>query len=120
MSELMNVSPDVESNCGGFGENETSFIPLCAMPASSLPGLSPLRGSGAVGYVCATSAGAQDSTRAAASVSVLRAVPISRSSSGEVVQKCFKCSSIARHRVEHGVHRCDLGGLHRFNVVRKH
>src|SRR5215475_5376791 len=110
----MNVRPEVESNSIGLGENETSFIPRCATPASSLPGLSPLRGSGAFGYVCAIATGAEERTNSAAMASVWRAVPISRGSGGGL------SGSIVRQLVEHGVHRPDLGRLHGLDVARKH
>src|SRR5437016_6270381 len=54
----MKDRPCVESNSAGFGENDTRRMLLAAVPASNRPGLRLLRGSEALGYVCAdTSAG---------------------------------------------------------------
>src|SRR5690349_17873622 len=80
-SELMNVRLPglVVSNSAGFGVNETSFMPLAAVAASSFPGLSPSRGSLPVGYVCACSAGAAASANAT-TIAATRVILIRRCS----------------------------------------
>src|SRR5258708_13605929 len=104
MSEFTKASPRSESNSAAFGVNETRRMPLSAEPASSRPGLRPLRGSFPVGYVCACSAG----TVARAIAHIQRTFPISRSS--VVVSKVG----------EHLLHHCDFAVLPRLASIRKH
>src|SRR5262245_23593272 len=106
----MNVRPASVSNSAGFGVNETSRMPLAAVPASNFPALSPLRGSLPVGKVCATSVGATASVNIVASAYILRAFPISR---------CSMCGLGDLLSVQHLVHGVDLRGLHGLDVVRE-
>src|SRR6476661_1270045 len=52
-SELMNVKPRAVSNAAGFCENETRLMFFAAESPPRRPGLSLLRGSSLLGYVCA-------------------------------------------------------------------
>src|SRR5512146_2159801 len=116
----MNRNPLAESNSAGFGENETSRIPLCAVPASSLPGLSPSRGSLPAGYVCAWSAETEsDSASMATSACIVRAVPIRRSSSCVPGGRAGKDSRV-RPLDQHLLHDADFGGLYGLDVISKH
>src|SRR5512146_1311168 len=106
----MNRNPLAESNSAGFGENETSRIPLCAVPASSLPGLSPSRGSLPAGYVCAWSAETEsDSASMARSACMVRAVPIRGSYSCVTGGSEEKVSRVRTHD-QHLLNVADFGG----------
>src|SRR5512146_607874 len=112
----MNRNPATESNWGGFGENETSRIPLCAVPASYMPGLRPSRGSLPLGYVCAWSAACG---RASESASVAASARIGSRGKREGEEGRRRSASVGQVR-QHLLHHADLGGLDGLNVVGKH
>src|SRR6476469_3276091 len=107
----MNVSPRVVSNCAGFFENETRRMLRAATPASNLPDLSPLRGSLALGYVCA--ARSEGTPSSATSANILRDDIIGDSSGWGRV------GSLVGQLRQHPVHRADLRGLNGDDIVRE-
>src|SRR3954468_22801219 len=115
----MNVRPRAESNCAGFGVNDTRRMLLAAVPASKRPGLRLLRGSAALGYVCADmSAGAAMVAMKAISLLGLRIGTNSGvwwwggkgSGNGK---------SLRRELGEQFPHDADLDGLRRDDIVRE-
>src|SRR3954470_1597189 len=105
----MNARPRAVSNAAGFCENETSRMFFAAESPPSRPGLSLLRGSSLLGYVCA--ARTEGTIRGAMSANALR-------------EKCIgKSSGLGRGFLlvgqlgQHLAHGADLCGLHGDDVV---
>src|SRR5262249_7381903 len=95
----------------GFLENETSRMLLAASPPSRRPGLSPLRGSLLLGYVCA--ARSDGRTRDATNANALRARCIER------LRLAAGWGLLLGQLWQQLAHGADLGGLHRHHVIRE-
>src|SRR5215207_8823924 len=101
----MNARPRAESNSAGLGVNETRRMFFETVSASSRPGLSLLRGSSLLGYVCAARSDGMMS--GATSANALRAKCIGMGSGWRRVGLVFL---LVGQLGQHLAHGADLGG----------